>query len=327
MKRKSFFMMAVTVIAIIAIIFGCEKPSALMPDPELKAAKMPVTGNCKDYVVSLDVQSVGNNTEFVWTITNPNPGNGKGTTLQNLSHWDFVADACGVTGLGIDDNWNEVLSAWYDQGTGWQQILPLPQIEPDPSIRDCSTDNVVKFDIGTVGATPTKYKLVLNGHWGQALTKGWFKSGINTWCCQKEIPGIGCRLDQEYCSYSQGYFFASPHLWPEPGTVEIGGYTYTEAEGRAIWNASNAGGIPDSKKGFCQLAALKLSGGVPPEMVPYADIIELWLSAQGKLSSTNLPDQVFNPGDFTSEELKVKYAAGQISDWINANHCADDDSN
>ena len=106
--------------------------------------------------------------------------------------------------------------------------------------------------------------------------------------------------------------------WPAPGTVTIGGYVYTEAEGRAIWNCSNAGGIKDSKKGFTQVAALKLSGIYPTGNLSIdADVltIETWLAGLGKLvACSNLP----------TGNAAVGAAAGRIGDWINANHCSSD---
>jgi hypothetical protein len=158
--------------------------------------------------------------------------------------------------------------------------------------------------------------LVLQGNYAQDNNNvAVFKSGANTGCCVRTVPGIGCKQD-EFCSFSQGLFFASPHQWPV-ATVTVGGYVYTEAEGREIWNCSNAGGMKDSKKGFAQVAALKLSGLYPPttgDAQTDADVvtIETWLAGLGKLSCVNnLPTG--NPA--------VAAAAGRIGSWITANHC------
>ena len=101
------------------------------------------------------------------------------------------------------------------------------------------------------------------------------------------------------------------------GNVTIGGYDYTEAEGRAIEEVLNAGGLLDSKKAFKQVAAIKLSGStVSISASVWADvaICENWLSGLGKLSPTNLPT-----GYSAASE-----AAGRIGDWINANHCGEE---
>ncbi|HEX2629786.1 MAG TPA: hypothetical protein VHM26_12255, partial [Chitinophagaceae bacterium] len=171
----------------------------------------------------------------------------------------------------------------------------------------------------------------LLGNWGVGPLQAYFKSGANTGCCYKEYTdlGIGCPETEE-CSFSQGYWFASNpahpngvHPWGGDGsaTVTIGGYVYTNAEGLAIWNASNAGGIKDAKKAFTQLAAIRLSGVDESNLALAAAIatIENWLANYGaKLNAGNLRNQ-------TSAEITLygnaNAAATTISDWINANHC------
>jgi hypothetical protein len=119
--------------------------------------------------------------------------------------------------------------------------------------------------------------------------------------------------DLEGCSMSQGYWFSKPGIvWP--GTVTIAGHTYTQEEGKAIWGASNTGGIPDSKAGFCQVVAIKLSGATVKQTASvWADVmlVERYLRTLGKLSPGNLP---------TGNE-EAKAAAGRIGDWINSHHC------
>jgi hypothetical protein len=275
--------------------------------------------------VQLNVTYADGKSYFVWTITNPNPGNGTNGTLQNLSHWTFVAGACTDPNLGIEQNWSDVLGADYKYNAAdpWTPIVPIPVIQPDPS-QNCTSANVFKFDKGTSGSNATYYRLVLEGHYGTATTTAYFKSGANTGCCSKPIQGIGCK-ENPFCSYSQGYYFASPGPnWPG-GTVTIGGFVYTEAEGRAIWNCSNAGGIKDSKKGFTQVAALKLSNAYPTGNAGIdADVatIENWLATKGKLvACSNLPNQT--AGEIAAYG-NAAAAAGRIGDWINANHCTED---
>jgi len=272
----------------------------------------PATSSCLNYNISLERTYSAGKTTFVWTIINPNPGNGSNGTLQNLSHWAFIPGCAGDNGL--EQNWSDIYSASYSyNGTDWTDIIPIPQLQPDPS-QSCSSGNVFKFAQGTSGGNATYYRLIVWGNYGTELNFAMFKSGANTGCCTKMVQGIGCK--QSSCSYSQGYFFASPHPWPT-ATVEVGGFVYTEAEGRAIWNCSNAGGIPDSKKGFTQVASLKLSGLYPPSTGDAsidADIatIEAWLAGVGKLvACSNLP----------TGNSAVSAAAGRIGQWINENHC------
>src|SRR5215213_5546402 len=178
-------MLKLSLMGLIALIFaGCQKESKSSSESELLSAagKKPVAAyNCSDYVIALNVDKTTEpgHTIFTWTITNPNPGNGSGTTLQNLSHWDFVPGTC------LDENWQDVLSASYNTGSGWQTISPLPVIEPDPSLvkLGCVYDDVFKFDQGTSGNTPTQYRLVLNGNWGTGELHAYFKSGTITGFC------------------------------------------------------------------------------------------------------------------------------------------------
>jgi hypothetical protein len=300
----------------ILIFIGCQKNLNDVQNSETESASKakPVIGsNCSDYIVALTRTTDALTTIFTWTITNPAPGNGSNGTLQNLSHWTFIPGCSGPDGL--EQNWNDIINAyWSPDGNTWNLITPIPALTPDPS-QTCTSANVFKFAQGTSGAAPTYYKLVLSGHYSVGDMTAFFKSGANTGCCSKTVQGVGCK-EEIICSLSQGYYFAKPGpTWPTPGTVEVGGYTYTEAEGRAIWNCSNAGGIKDSKKGFTQVAALKLSGAYPTGNASIdADVvtIETWLSTLGKLvACTNLP----------TGNAAVGTAAGRIGDWINANHC------
>jgi len=128
----------------------------------------------------------------------------------------------------------------------------------------------------------------------------------------------------ETCTFSQGYWFANNKAHPDgvhtwPNSITIGGQTYTEADGLAIWNTSDAGGIKDAKKAFCQLAAIYLSGADQTEITAPIKTIEDWLTSLGtKLSPSNLPmesdDAIITYGD-------VRDAANAISDFIQLHHC------
>ena len=118
-------------------------------------------------------------------------------------------------------------------------------------------------------------------------------------------------VNEVLCSYSQGYYFGNKKPWSTP-IVSVGGYTYTESEARAIWNAKNGkGGIADSKKAFCQIVAIALSGTTDPEVLDHVATAENWLFGLGKLSPSNLP----------TGNKDASNAAGCIGDWIDSNHC------
>ena len=87
-----------------------------------------------------------------------------------------------------------------------------------------------------------------------------------------------------------------------------------QEEGKPIRTTSNAGGIPDSKSGFLQVATIKLSNvDISLSVWKDVEIVENYLSSLGKLSPSNLPT-----GDKVAKE-----AAGRIGDWIDANHCSE----
>ena len=318
---KSIVSFCLSAIVVSSILFSCTKDLGTEEIGAVASKIGAVSGsNCADYSVNLTRDYSNRQTTFVWTITNPRPGNGSNGTLQNLSHWSFIPGCAGDQGL--EQNWSDIISADYstDGGTTWNLISPTPTLQPDPS-QTCSNANVFKFDHGTSGSTPTKYRIRLSGNYASSLDNfAIFKSGAKTGCCTRTVPGIGCKVVQT-CSFSQGLYFASPHVWPT-ATVTVGGKIYTEAEGRAIFRCSNQGGIRDSKKGFTQVAAIILSNAYPTgDVIIDADImtVQNWLASKSKLvACTFLPDQ-------TASEIltfgNVGQAAGRIGQWISLNHC------
>jgi hypothetical protein len=318
---KTIMSFSLSAIVASSILFSCTKDLGTDEISAVASKIGNVSGSsCANYSVSLARDFADGHTTFVWTITNPNPGNGSNGTLQNLSHWSFVPGCPGDQGL--EQNWSDILSADYslDGGATWIDILPTPELQPDPS-QTCSDANVFKFDYGTSGSTPTMYRVILSGNYARAEDNfAIFKSGIKTGCCTRTVPGIGCKVEQN-CSLSQGRYFASPHPWPT-AIVTVGGETYTEAEGRAIFRCSNKGGIRDSKKGFTQVAAIVLSDAFPTGDANIdADImtVQNWLATKSKLiACTYFPNQ-------TAAEIvtfgSVAQAAGRIGDWISLNHC------
>ena len=131
------------------------------------------TFDCGTYTTQLiSTQSAGLNTEWIWTVTNPNPGNGLNCTIQNLSHWNLILPSC-VT------NENIVSAAYSLDGNSW---ISLPaQIATDPS-STCYSGLVLKFDYGTTGSAPTYYKLVTTGGVVPGPIAAVFKSGSKTGC-------------------------------------------------------------------------------------------------------------------------------------------------
>ncbi len=335
MKTVTYSFLSLALAA--AVFFGCKREVSTTASTDLSLTakgKPPITPSSEcGYTIGLVSTPAGGQTEFVWTIANPNPGNGKNGTIQNLSHWDFVAEACDNPDNNIVNNWDHIALVAYRYGTtgDWQllyttdptDVYPNPPVPaPDPSITGCSGANMFKFDQGTSGSTPTQYKIVLDGSWTKATTTAWFKSGANTGCCTQQIEGIGC-LQAFDCSLSQGYWFAKPGLTWGGQSVTVGGYSYTQEEGRSIWNCSNAGGIRDSKKAFTQAAAIKLSMQIENVTIPQTvlddvAIIDAYLSALNKLTTYNC-----NLPTGGVDGTAAAAAAGRIGSWISANHCGE----
>lgn len=320
MKKLMQWGMAV---AVSAGFFACEKSAEKLEDKlsvqDLSVVLPPseaITSLCPTpYVITLEsITQVGSNYEWVWSVYNPNPGNGSNGTVQNLSHWDINLGQCAT----MDD---VVGAAYSADGVNWTTFEPT--YEEDQSIlNNCSllTGPVLKFDFGTSGGDKSYYKLIVSKSLGIDMDGvAFYKSGNVTRCGILCFPGLGCPDEVvEGCSFSQGYWFAKPNLvWP--GNLTLGGHTYTQAEGVAIWNSSNSGGIGTAKKVFLQAAAIKLSGsnvGATATVWPYVQTIDNWLATLPKLTPANVKS--FNNAAGAAD---ARAAADAIAAWIELHHC------
>jgi hypothetical protein len=130
---------------------------------------------------------VAGQTTFTFTVQNTNPGNGDNGTYQDLSNFSIVLNPC-VDPSKID------------------KAYPYGSYEENPSIKECYTGNVLKFDAGTSGSTPTVYTLVLNGNYSiesSPNTLAVFKSGEAQPCCSGKIYGITCCKFEVKCPYDK----------------------------------------------------------------------------------------------------------------------------
>jgi len=119
-----------------------------------KTKKVNTSTAVASYAISLESkQSFGSNYIWEWRLYNPNPGNGQNGTLQNLRQWDIPLNPAAVAA---------VVSAEYstDGGITWISI-PLI-VENDPSISNCTGENVLIFDAGTVGTQPNFYRITFS---------------------------------------------------------------------------------------------------------------------------------------------------------------------
>lgn len=129
----------------------------------------------------VSTQQMGLNYEWVWSVANPNPGNGTNGTLQNLSHWSLAISDL-ITAQNI------VGVAYSTDGINW---VPLPVHFAIDKSQECYKGTVLKFDYGTTGSAPTYYQLVVNQEFPTGFSLANFKSGNKTGCYNAPVMGIG----------------------------------------------------------------------------------------------------------------------------------------
>jgi hypothetical protein len=138
-------------------------------------------------IVLISKQAVGANTEWTWQVTNPNPGNGTNGTLQDISHWSVPLNAEAEAAL---------VSAQYSfDGTTWQSATT--SVDRDPSIRQCTSVDVLKYDVGTSGGNSTYYRATYaNDFVVNPFATSWVKTGGGIQGCNLYyFSGTGARLD------------------------------------------------------------------------------------------------------------------------------------
>jgi hypothetical protein len=120
------------------------------------------------YVISLlSKETVGGNTTWSWSLVNPNPGNGNNGTLQDVSHWSVPLNAaCEAALVSAESS--------YD-GVNWASVST--SVDRDPSIRACTTVDVLKYDRGTSGIAPTYFRATFNTDF---VVNPWATSWIKT---------------------------------------------------------------------------------------------------------------------------------------------------
>jgi hypothetical protein len=119
-------------------------------------------------ITHLGTELVGGNYQWTWSVVNPNPGNGNNGTLQNISHWSVPLSTIAEAAL---------VSAQYSfDGVNW--ISTTTEVERDPSIRMCTTVDVLKFNIGSTGSAPTYYRATFSSDFIlNPYATSWIKTG------------------------------------------------------------------------------------------------------------------------------------------------------
>jgi hypothetical protein len=76
------------------------------------------------YTVELvSTTAVGSNYEWVWKVSNPDPGNGLNGTLQDLSHWGLILPSC-VSQTDI------VSAAYSKDNSNWIALSSTIAVDP-----------------------------------------------------------------------------------------------------------------------------------------------------------------------------------------------------
>lgn len=177
-------------IALLAYVFiaGCTKDNSTLSTTQLKASNVAAlaTSNCTSpYLIILEsITNVNGDYEWVWSIQNTSPGNGKDSTVQDLSHWNISLGTC----LDFDD---VIGAATSTDGINWTAFSPT--YKQDKSIRNMNTGDVLKFDVGTNDTTKTYFKLIISEDLDIDMNgTSYYKSGKNTGAGMQCFPGPGC---------------------------------------------------------------------------------------------------------------------------------------
>lgn len=266
----------------------------------------PRTSTSSPYLVTLERVDNNGDGSYTWTYTvkNPDPITGEGGTIPPLSYLDLS--------LGNNASSSDVISiSTSSDGDRWITTFN-PIYRPDFN-QVCYSEPVIQFQLGTTDTLKSYYRLTLNKNFGVAETPAVYQSSRGT-CGTFQVSGVGSVIPEpaNSCAYPSKYFFLKQNsTW---SNVIVGGFTYTQAEAKAINSTSfKKGVVNDSKKCFLQVLAIKLSPNVSPTASVWTDvaIVNNYLSTLGKLSPTNLP----------SGNAAASAAADRISAWISQHDC------
>jgi hypothetical protein len=169
---KHFFKLTILASVVTALIFG------------LSAFTSVKKANVDSYqIVLVDKSTDGTNETWTWTLTNPNPGSGDNGTLQDVSHWSIQISPSGEAAL---------VSAEYSRdGVNWTSITT--SVDRDPTIKLCTSSDVLKFDVGTSGSEPTYYRITMSETFEvNPYATSWIKTGSGRQGCNTfYFSGIG----------------------------------------------------------------------------------------------------------------------------------------
>jgi hypothetical protein len=138
-------------------------------------------------IVLISKTPVGSNHEWTWSVTNPNPGNGQNGTLQDISHWSVPLNAQAEAAL--------VSTGYSNDGVNWHSAST--SVDRDPSIKFCTSVDVLKYEHASNGSAPTYYRATFNADFVvNPFATSWIKTGGGQQGCNLYyFSGTGARLD------------------------------------------------------------------------------------------------------------------------------------
>jgi hypothetical protein len=275
-----------------------------------------------DYNVEVTVSEGGS----LWTYTVTKAR----TTAKNLSHFIINLNNCSdQSAIFADILWATT--------NGSQAVFVQTEGQGTTCFPQATTTNFVKFDAlpapFSVAGQPQKWVLVLKlqrGYSTVSNTAVWFKAGTS--CHQGVLPGPGCPLT-DYCSFSQGFFFANgathnsaSGFWSNGLT--IGGVSYTQAQGNQFWNLDRGRGGNQTMNAFFQLGAVRLSGAESVALAADIAIIDTFFTGLNVVDTitTTTGTNPYTYFDLPASRnnitaIAVIAAAGRIGAYVDANHC------
>jgi hypothetical protein len=288
-----------------------------------KPASTASTSNWGDYTISVTVSTDGS--EWTYLITKAK------SSAKTLSH--FIIDLDNCSNKDESATFGDIL--WATVNGVPTNLSPTEGIGTTCNPQDV-TNNFVKFPAFSAASSWTLVLKFDRGYETFTTAAAWIKAGTS--CNQGVVLAPGCPKE-DYCSFSQGYFFGNgannngaSDLWANG--VTIGGINYTLEQGNNAWDIDRGPGGDFTMNAFFQFAAVRLSG-VESQVAADAAIIDAYFKgmdifakiAQGTQGNKtyqffNLPASVTDPLTNVITTTDMVDAAGiRIATYIEANHC------
>jgi len=246
-----------------------------------------------DYNVSLSSDGY----VFTYTIT-------KNEGAKDLGHFIIDLNNCGEESAHLAS----VLYASIKADDADAYEVDLQDSEGWGTGCSPSSLNFVKFD-DLPKASVLELTFKLDMKYDNVTSSGWLKAGIS--CNTTEIQAPGCPIEE--CLFGLGSFFSrGAAAWESD--VELGGFTYTQEEGKALWFGGNDSNV--ALKAFFRYVSVVLNNALANAPVGAISTIEAYFTDNGnKLTQGNITNGLFPSTPELSDALN------ELNDWIAENDC------